>query len=274
MLRLFPCLALSLWLALPAARSLAQESKISQADAWIGFEQQRDKKTARAERVFFPLSLALTGALLGGAAAAPGVPTAARIGLGTSAGLAVASMLPTMLAPSRDGRLSWFAAANAVTSLGLGASIVALDLAERHDAHNPSHGGGRWAGAAIGMQALLLFVPIALMKGFPDDSEYEAYWKLSAEARPEAAARLLRRIDEFEEITTALTLMSTIAASTVLAVGSMRVDDHSERVSLGALSAGFLGTSLLFAVPRLFAGSRVDHYAVGGAPKRLGFNLW
>ena len=257
-----------------SAQVLAQDTQLARADAWIAFEQKRDVTTARAQRIFYPSALALQAGILGFATAAHGVPTSARIALVAGAGLTAAAIIPTLASYSLDRQRLWFALGSAAAALGTGGGLIAADLAQRHDAHNASHGGGLWAGAAIGMQALLVLLPLALMDGFPDPSEYSSYARLPADQRPAEAARILRKLDRFEQFANGLSLLGAIAGSTVLAVGSARVADHGERRGMAALSGVMLGSSLLFSVPRLFGPSRLESFATGGPPARLGFNMW
>lgn len=243
-------------------------SKVRHADAWVAFEAERDSRTRPAERVFFPLVLGVESAL--GVAYAVGskdVPDTSRILAGTTAGLALAAALPSLLSRSRTARRAWFAAGNAVFSLGAGATII---TAQDKDSHNHA---ARWVGSAVALQGLA-FLPLALIPGFPDEADYEAYRLLPESERPDAAARLLARIDRFEQRATAISLFSALSGAIVMSVGAMVSDDREQSKTLAGLSLIPLGTIFALLAPRLFVRSRIDRYLEGEKPTKLPFNGW
>lgn len=248
-------------------------SKVLLGDAWVTFEQQRDQRTQRGERVFFPLSLALqTGVGVGLAVVADDASVRSRALLGVSGGLAAAALLPTIISGSRDARRAWFGIGSAAFTLGLGVSLLSLASDHENNEDNPSHGAERYMGAAVALQGLAL-LPIGLMRGFPDSADYEAYFKLPLEARPDAAARLLMQIDRYEQRVTGAIVLSNIVMLAVLGLGAVVNSDREERQALGAVAVAPLVTSLL-TVPRMFIASRNERFTRGQAPSRLGFNAW
>ncbi|MDB4987048.1 MAG: hypothetical protein JWN04_2226 [Myxococcaceae bacterium] len=246
---------------------------LTPADAWVLFEQQRDLQTARAEKLFFPLALGLQAGLGVGLAAVSDAPAGSRIALGVAGGLAAASILPTMLSSTRDGSRAWFGAGSAAFALGVGASLIALDLQSRHNDEGARHADGRFLGSAVALQGLVM-LPIGLIQGFPSAEDYAAYARLPLSARPEAAARILRQIDRYEQRTTGFVLLGNLAAALVLTAGIVADRNRQDRTEMAALSFAPLGTALLAVVPRLFTGSRVERLAVGEAPRRMAFNAW
>jgi hypothetical protein len=255
-------------------RAVVTDKRLERADAWVAFEQQRDVRTQRGERVFFPLSLALQagfGAAL--AVVTDDASTRSRVLLGASGGLAAAALLPSMLASSRDARRAWFGVGSAAFAVGLGASLISLENDHSKRENNPSHGAENYVGAAVAVQGLAM-LPVGLIPGWPSDKDYEAYSMLPPEARPDAAARLLLQIDRYEQRVTAWLVLSNILSAGVLGVGAIVNDDKQERQALGLVSIVPLATSLLVAVPRLFVASRIERFSLGQGPARLGFNFW
>lgn len=240
-------------------------SRVRLADSWVAFEGERDRRTRTAEKVFFPLALGLQAAL--GAAYAVGaedVSDTSRIIAGTTAGLALASMVPTILSRTRGGRRGWFSAGSALFAFGAGATIITADSDDR---------AARWAGASVAVQGLAL-LPLALIPGFPDEEDYQSYLSLPESQRPAAAARLLARVDRFEQRVTAISIVSALVGAAVLATGALTSDDKEQARTLAGLSLIPLGTMLVVFAPRLFVRSRVDRYGVGDAPTKLPFNGW
>lgn len=239
------------------------------ADAWVAFEAERDARTRSAERVFFPLTLAIQAGL--GAAyafAAEDVTKTSRVIAGATAGLSLAAMVPTILTRSRTGRRAWFSAGAASFAFGAGATFITANN-EGGDAEFT----GRWVGASVALQGLA-FLPLALIPGFPEEEEYEAYKSLPAHERAEAAARLLARIDRFEQRVTAISVFSAVAGAAVLAAGALVSDDRDSSRTLAGLSLIPIGTLVAIFGPRLFVRNRSDRFAVGERPTKLPFNGW
>ncbi|HEX5660103.1 MAG TPA: hypothetical protein VFX59_23065, partial [Polyangiales bacterium] len=93
------------------AQNAYYAQQLQHADAWVAFEGQRDQRTRSAERVFFPLTLGVEGALaVAYAVGASDVTDTSKILAGVTAGVTLAAMVPTLLAKSRGGRRAWFAA--------------------------------------------------------------------------------------------------------------------------------------------------------------------
>jgi hypothetical protein len=250
------------------------DAKVARADAWVAFEKDRDVRTQRGERVFFPLALALSAGFAGAlAAVVDDASTRSRALLGVSAGLSAAAMLPTMLASSRDARRAWFGIGSTAFALGLGASLVSLEDDHNKRERDPSHGAGNWIGAAVAVQGLAM-LPVGLIPGWPSENDYAAYTMLPPEARPDAAARLLLQIDRYEQQVTAWLVLSNIVSAAVLGMGAIVNDDKQERQALGYVAIAPLATALLIGVPRLFVASRNERLSLGQGPSRLGFNAW
>jgi hypothetical protein len=241
--------------------------QLQHADGWVEFEAKRDERTRAAERVFFPMALGMEGALAAAyAAGASDVTDTSRILAGVTAGLTVAAMVPTILAKSRSGKRAWFAAGAAAFSLGAGATLIAAPEAGSDDS-------ARWAGASIAVQGLLM-LPVGFIPGFPEEHEYEAYRKLPASERPAAAAKLLARIDRFEQRTAAIAIWSTLASAVVLGVGAAVSEDREQARVLGGLTLAPVVSALALFAPRLLVRSRLDRFAFGEAPRRLPLNGW
>ncbi|MDB4971912.1 MAG: hypothetical protein JWN48_253 [Myxococcaceae bacterium] len=258
----------------PQPIALTQVLPPSNSDAWVAFEQTRDKHTVRAERWLYPLLLgaeAVAGIAL--AVASSRDSRAASIAAGIGGGLAGAALLPTMLSSSRSGARAWFGVGTTSFTLGLSAALVATDLQHRHDEADPSYERGRWLGPALALQGLVM-LPIGLMPGLPTQQDYDAYWRLPPEARPLAAARILRKVDKFEQRSAALALLGSLASSIVLAAGVTRTQNHAARTELAAWSMIPLGTALLGIVPRMFMSSRTERFVIGEAPRRMALNAW
>jgi len=257
-----------------SAPVLAPETKLAQSDAWVAFERERDIRTVRGEKVFFPLAL-LAQAGFGAALAvvADDVSTRTRTLLGVSGGLSAATLLPYLLSSSRDGKRAWFGVGSTAFAVALGASLISLEDDHKNREDDPSHGAQNWIGTAIAVQGLAM-LPIGLMPGWPSDKDYEAYAMLPPEARPDAANRILLQIDRYEQRVTGAIILSNLLAMTILGVGAMVNDDKQERQAIGAVSLVPLATSLLIAVPRLFVASRNERFSLGQGPSRLGFNAW
>lgn len=257
-----------------AEGAAVSDSKLERADAWVAFELERDVLTQRGERWFFPLSLALQAGFAGAlAGTVDDVSTRSRVLLGATAGLSALSMLPTMLSSSRDARRAWFGIGSTAFALGLGASLVSIEDDHGKNDKDPSHGAGNWIGAAAAVQGLAM-LPVGLIPGWPSENDYAAYRMLPAEARPDAAARLLLQIDRYEQKVTAWLVLSNILSAGVLGMGAIVNDDKQERQTLGYVAILPLATALLVAVPRLFVASRNERLALGQGPTRLGFNAW
>lgn len=257
-----------------APSTTVSEAKLARGDAWVAFEQERDVRTQRGERVFFPLSLALQAGFAGALAGViDDASTRSRVLLGATAGLSALSMLPTMLSSSRDARRAWFGIGSAAFALGLGASLVSLEDDHSKREKDPSHGAENWIGAATAVQGLAM-LPVGLIPGWPSENDYAAYRMLPPEARPDAAARLLLQIDRYEQKVTAWLVLSNILSAGVLGMGAIVNDDKQERQALGYVAIIPLATALLVAVPRLFVASRNERFSLGQGPSRLGFNAW
>jgi hypothetical protein len=250
-----------------AVQTAARQREL--ADAWVAFEAERDARTRSAERVFFPLTLAVQAGL--GAAyafAAEDVTKTSRIIAGATAGLSLAAMVPSILTRSRTGRRAWFSAGAASFAFGAGATFIT--------ANNDGGDGeftGRWVGASVALQGLA-FLPLALIPGFPEEEEYEAYKSLPAHERSAAAAKLLARIDRFEQRVTAISVFSAVAGAAVLAAGALVSDDRDSSRTLAGLSLIPIGTIVAMFGPRLFVRNRTDRFAVGDRPTKLPFNGW
>jgi hypothetical protein len=258
-----------------APSAVVSDPRVERANAWVTFEQERDVRTQRGERLFFPLSLALQAGFGVAIASLPddGISTRSRALLGVGGGLAAAAMLPTMLASSRDARRVWFGLGSTAFALGLGAGLISVENDHSKSDTDPSHGAGNWLGAAVIVQALGV-LPCMFIPGWPSENDYAAYAMLPAEARPDAAARLLMQIDRYEQRVTAYLILSNILSAGVLGAGAVVNDDKQERQTLGLWSLLPLGTALLIAVPRLFVASRNERFSLGQGPSRLGFNFW
>jgi hypothetical protein len=250
------------------------DERLTQADAWVRFERERDVRTMRGERVFFPLSLVLQAGF-GSALAVVTDDTSKRTRalFGASGGLAAAALLPAILSSSRDARRAWFGIGSAAFAVGLGASLISLENDHAKRENDPSHGAEKWIGAAVAVQGLAM-LPVGLMPGFPDAKDYEAYALLPPEARPDAAGRLLLQIDRYEQRVTGALILSNLLAVTLLGVGAITNDDQQERQALGVVALAPLATALFMAVPRLFVASRNERFTLGEGPSRLGFNAW
>ena len=261
--------------ALNTPSPVVTDKRLERADAWVAFEQERDVRTQRGERVFFPLALAAQAGvgIAIASLAEEGTSKRSRALFGAGGGLAAAAMLPTMLASSRDARRAWFGVGSTAFALGLGAGLISLENDQSKRDEDPSHGAGNWLGAAVIVQALGV-VPSMFIPGWPSEQDYAAYAMLPAEARPDAAARLLMQIDRYEQRVTAYLLLSNILSAGVLGAGAVVNDDKQERQTLGFWSLVPLGTALLIAVPRLFVASRNERFSLGQSPTRLGFNFW
>ncbi|MET0284308.1 MAG: hypothetical protein ABW352_07550 [Polyangiales bacterium] len=243
----------------------AQQLQLS--DGWVEFEAKRDERTRAAERVFFPMALGIEGALAAAyAAGASDVTDSSRIIAGVTAGVTVAAMVPTILAKSRSGKRAWFAAGAAVFSLGAGATLIAAP-------QDSSDKSARWAGASLAVQGLMM-LPVGFIQGFPEESEYEAYRKLPDSERPAAAAKLLARVDRFEQRAAAIALWSTLASAVVLGVGAAVTEDGDQARVLGGLTLVPVVSALALFAPRLLVRNRLDRFAFGEAPRRLPLNGW
>jgi len=250
-----------------AARQL-WTSRVRLADDWMSFEEQRDARTRAAERVFFPLALGLEAGLgIAYAVAAEDVSQRSRIVAGVTAGLALGAAVPALLSSSRTGRRAWFAAGAAAFAFGAGATIITAPKAGEDER------AARWTGASVALQGLA-FLPLALIPGFPDEAEYQAYKRLPESERPDAAARILTRIDRFEQRATAISLLSALSGALVLAAGALSSNDRDQARTLAGLSLVPLGTMLIAFTPRLFVRSRLDRFSVGEKPVKLPFNGW
>jgi hypothetical protein len=246
----------------------APDRRAQLADAWVAFEAERDRRTRKAEQVFYPLMLGGEAALgIAFAVGAKDVTNTSRVLAGVTAGLTLGAMVPTIVSRSRSGKRAWFTAGAALFALGAGATIA---TAADNDSRDRS---ARWAGASVALQGLAL-LPIALIPGFPEESEYEAYRRLPESERPAAAARILTRIDHFEQRVTAISLFGALSSAVVLAAGALVSDNHDQSRTLAGLSIIPIGTVLAVFAPRLFVRNRNDRYSVGEAPTKLPFNGW
>jgi hypothetical protein len=256
----------------PAGDSQEREllaSKLQLADSWVAFEAERDRSTRTAERVFFPLALGLEAGLgIAYAVAAEDVSQTSRIVAGVTAGLALGAMVPTILSRSRSGRRGWFAAGGTAFAFGAGATIITAPENNGSDERS-----ARWVGASVALQGLAL-LPIGLIAGFPDEADYQAYLRLPESQRPDAAARLLARIDRFEQRVTAISLWGAVAGAVVLAVGALTANERDESRTLAGLSLVPLGTIVTMFAPRLLVRGRLDRYSGGERPTKLPFNGW
>lgn len=241
--------------------------QLQHADAWVAFETQRDQRTRSAERVFFPLALGVEGALAAAyAVGASDVTDTSKILAGVTAGVTLAAMVPTIIAKSRGGRRAWFAAGAAAFSLGAGATLMTAP----HDSDDKS---ARWAGASLAVQGLLM-LPVGFIQGFPEQEDYEAYHRLSPSERPQAAAKLLARIDRFEQRAAAIAIWSMLASAVVLGVGAAVQDDGDQARVLGGLTLVPVVSALALFAPRLLVRTRLDRFSFGEAPRRLPLNGW
>ncbi len=241
--------------------------QLQHADAWVAFEGKRDERTRAAERAFYPMLLGIEGALgLAYAAGATGVTDASKVVAGVTGGLTLAAMVPTLLSKSRPGRRAWFAGGAALFAVGAGATLIAAP-------HKDDDKSARWAGASLAVQGLLM-LPVGFIPGFPEASEYEAYARLPASERPAAAAKLLARVDRFEQRAAAIGLISSLASALVLGVGAALSDDRDQARVLGGLTMAPVISALALFAPRLLVRSRLDRFAFGEAPRRLPLNGW
>jgi hypothetical protein len=242
--------------------------QLAHADAWVAFEGQRDQRTRTAERVFFPMMLGIEGALAAAyAAGATDVSDASRVIAGVTAGLTLGAMVPTILAKSRAARRGWFAGGAALFSLGAAATLITAP------GKNESDHSARWAGASVAVQGLVM-LPIGFIAGFPEESDYEAYKLLPPAERPAAAARLIARVDRFEQRAAAVALWSMLASAVVLGVGAAVANDRDQARVLGGLTLAPVLTALSVIAPRLLQRSRLDRFNFGEAPRKLPLNGW
>lgn len=241
--------------------------RVRRADAWIAFEGERDRRTRAAERAFYPLTLGLEAALAGAyAGVAEGVTSTSRVIAGVTAGVTLAAAVPTLLTRDRQKQRAWFATGASLFSIGAGVTL-ALAPEQRADEHT-----ARWLGASVALQGLA-FLPFALIPGFPDEREYQSYLQLPESERADAAARILARIDRFEQRAAAITMTSALLGALVLSAGAVTADNRRDARSLAGLTLAPLGAILLLA-PRLFVRGRLDRFSVGDAPTKLPFNGW
>lgn len=244
------------------------ERQLALADAWVAFETNRDQRTRSAERVAYPLLLGVEAALAGAyAVGVTDVTDASRILAGVTAGVTVGAMIPTILARSRGARRAWFAGGAALFSVGAGATLIAAE------GKGESDHSARWAGASIAVQGLMM-LPVGFIPGFPEESDYEAYKSLPASERPAAAARLLARIDRFEQRAAAIAIGSMLASAVVLGVGAALAEDRDQARVCGGLTLAPVLTMLTLLAPRLLVRSRLDRYGFGEAPRKLPLNGW
>jgi hypothetical protein len=248
--------------------SLAAELK--HADAWVAFEANRDGRTRKAEKVTFPLLLGIETALaVAYAATITEASDTSRVLAGATAGLTLAAMLPSVLASSRSSRRAWFTGGAAAFAVGAGATFLTAEGKQDDGAdHNL-----RWVGASVAVQGLLL-LPAGFIAGLPEESEYQAYALLPAAERPAAAARLITRVDRFEQRAAAIALFSTLAGAVVLGVGALASNNEDQARSLGGLTLVPVFTSLVAYAPRLFQRTRLDRFNFGEPPRKLPLNGW
>jgi hypothetical protein len=257
----------------PVPASAWQSTPAGKADAWVLFEQQRDRHTRRGEKIFYPLSLGLLAAAGTAFAVTSDVPTGARIAWGVAGAASAAALLPTMLSVSRDSSRAWFTAGMSAFLVAAGTGLAIVDAKANPEDEDSLRESGCWIGASVALQGLAL-LPIGFIAGFPKQHDYDLYWKLPAEARPQAAARILRQIDRFEQRATAISLLSSLAGAVALSIGVLVVDNGDARKEVAAFSLAPLTGALLGVVPRPFAGSRLEHLATGEPPRRMAFNAW
>ncbi|HEY6878439.1 MAG TPA: hypothetical protein VI299_10500 [Polyangiales bacterium] len=242
--------------------------QLTLADSWIAFETSRDQRTRSAERAFYPLVLGVEAALAGAyAAGVTDVTDASRILAGVTAGVTLGAMVPTLLTKSRGARRAWFAGGAALFSAGAGATLIAAQ------GKGESDHSARWAGASIAVQGLMM-LPVGFIPGFPDEADYEAYRALPSSERPEAAARLLARIDRFEQRAVAIAIGSMLASAVVLGVGAGFAEDRDQARTCGGLTLVPVLSMLTALAPRLLVRSRLDRYGFGEAPRKLPLNGW
>jgi hypothetical protein len=248
--------------------SLAAELK--HADAWVAFEAKRDGHTRKAEKVTFPLLLGIETALaVAYAATITEASDTSRVLAGVTAGLTLAAMVPTVLASSRSSRRAWLAGGAAVFAVGAGATLLTAEGKQDDGADHTA----RWGGASLAVQGLLM-LPVGFIAGFPEESEYQAYALLPAAERPAAAARLITRVDRFEQRAAAIALFSTLASAVLLGVGALASNNEDQARSLGGLTLAPVFTSLVAYAPRLFQRTRLDRFNFGEPPRKLPLNGW
>ena len=193
-----------------------------------------------------------------------------RAFFGVSSALAAGAMFPSFAVRNRDARRAWFAVGSAAFSAGFGAGLFSLSRDEHGDVTPTAQGALPWMGVAAMIQGLAL-LPIGFIDGPPDDEEFVAHAHLPREARMANAARLLAKIDRYEQHLTAVVLLSNVLAASVLGAGAVVEQDRQDRRALGFVSIAPIASALL-AIPRLFVRPRLSRFTFGQPAVRLPMN--
>lgn len=274
MLFRFVCLVMLVCPAMALAQATPHEATAaSRADAWVAFERARDQRAQRAERVTYPLLLGLAAATGTTLSLLDGESVSGRTrGLFAASGaLAAGAMVPTIALRDRNARRRWFGLGSTAFSLGFGAALISVghdeQEADREDGVVP-----RWAGIAAIVQGLAL-LPMALIPGLPEARDYEAHAALPAEARLESAARLLAKIDRYEQRLVGIAVIANVLAAGALGIGAIQAGARDDRRALGFIALAPIASALL-GLPRLFVRPRLERLMHGEAPDRLPLNPW
>lgn len=245
---------------------------VARADEWVTFEQARDQRAQRAERTFYPLGLGLQAALGGAFAIAGDEPMSGRTRalFGVSSALAAGAMFPTFAVRDRNARRAWFAVGSAAFSVGFGAGLFSLSRDEDGDRTPYAEDALPWMGVAAMVQGLAL-LPIGFIAGPPDEEAFAAHVHLPPETRIANAARLLEKIDRYEQHLTAVVLLSNVLAAGVLGAGAVVEQNREDRKMLGFVAIAPIASALLV-LPRLFVRPRLARFMLGQPATRLPLN--